>query len=147
MITILLLFKVKVYFCKEDVILLTFEFNSENLIFREIRDELEEEMLIYGLFREDGTRLGTSVCNLSKYDGHAWYLDNIYILPEFEKMGYGTQLLEITCETLWQIKRVDIVLERPGDTVAPDGFARRDWYERHGFESCPAPLTFMIRKP
>lgn len=127
--------------------MITFNFKGENLIFRKVLDDSEEEMLTYGLFKEDATHLGTSVCNLNKYKSKAWYLDNIYIFPEFERRGYGTQLLEKTCQALCQIKRVDIVLERPGDTVAPDGFDRQEWYERHDFKSCPAPLTIMVRRP
>jgi GNAT superfamily N-acetyltransferase len=127
--------------------LITFEFKGEKLVFGDAAEESKEGMLVYRLFKEDRTCLGNSFCNLNKYKGQAWYLEDIYIFPEFERKGYGTQLLERTCQTLWQIKKMDIVLERPGDYIAPDGFDRRKWYERHGFESSPAPLTYMIRKP
>lgn len=103
-------------------------------------------MLEYGLFRDDGTHLGTSTCNLNRFKGLAWYLDNIFIFPEFQRKGYGTKLLEITCQSLWQINQIDIVLQRPGDSIADDGFDRKNLYERHGFESSPGKLTFMIRK-
>lgn len=128
------------------MILIKFKFNGENLIFKEVSNEYEQGMLVYGLFRYDGTRLGTSICNPNKYKGDAWYLDNISIFPEFERKGYGSKLLEITCQILWEIKKIDIVLERPGDNVAPDGFDRKKWYEKHGFESAPGALTFMFRK-
>lgn len=127
--------------------MIKFEFKGEKLIFEDVAEELEEGVLVYRLFKEDGTCLGKSLCNLNKYKGQAWYLDDIYILSEFQGRGYGTQLLERTCQALWQIKIVDIVLERPGDSIAPNGFDRRKWYERHNFESSPAPLTYMIRKP
>jgi len=118
---------------------------SENLIFKEIASESTQTTLAYGLFRDDGIHLGKSICISNKYDGQAWYLDNIFIFPKFERRGYGSQLLEATCQALWLIKQIDIVLERPGDTVASDGFNRQEWYERHGFKSSPALLTWMIR--
>ena len=141
-------------------------FCGENLVFKQIPDESTQEKLVYGLFRDDGTLLGKSTCNSNrfkkqaldlekmdkstcnsgKYTEQAGYLEDIYICSKFQRKGYDSQLLEKTCEALWKIEKIDIVLERPGDTVVSDGFNRKEWYERHGFESCSPPLTYMIRR-
>ena len=126
--------------------MINFEFKCENLIFQEIHNTYEPEKICFGLFKEDGTKLGESICPDNKYPGEAWYLSDIYIFTKFERKGYGTQLLEMTCEALLQRQELDIVLERPGNTIASDGFDRKAWYERHGFKSCPPPSTIMFRQ-
>jgi ribosomal protein S18 acetylase RimI-like enzyme len=102
----------------------------------------------FGLFKEDNTQLGESYCRGDKYQGDAWYLDSIEIFPGFRGSGYGTQLLEKTCEALWLRTKAHIVLERPGNTISTNGFNRKCWYEKHGFEAHPDPnKTWMWRKP
>jgi len=123
----------------------TFELEGENLIFKRIPNKYGQEGMTFGLFREDGTQLGESFCRVDRFNKRAWYLDTIYTLVEFERQGYGTPLLEYTCQALWQRKKTAIILERPGDSIAANGFNRKEWYERHGFESSPEPLTFMSR--
>ncbi|MBD2629710.1 GNAT family N-acetyltransferase [Trichormus variabilis] len=121
----------------------TFELKGENLIFKRIPNKYAQEGMIFGLFREDGTLLGESFCRVDRFKKLAWYLDDIYTLVE--RKGYGTQLLEYTCQALWQRKKTAIILQRPGDSIAADGFNRKEWYEKHGFVSSPEPLTFMSR--
>lgn len=118
----------------------------EETEFREIEERYKDDPkeCVYGLFNKDGTQIGESRFTSSKFDGQAWYLRDICILPEFERQGYGSQLLELTCSKMWSIKRQDIVLSVPGRTVAPDGFVRYEWYERHGFSGSH---DYMVRQP
>ena len=117
----------------------------EKLNFDEIstpyKDDSEER--VYGLFKEDGTKIGESKFTSSKFGGKAWYLRDICILPKFERQGYGSKLLELTCSKMWSIKKKDIVLSVPGNTIAKDGFDRYQWYLRHNFTGSP---DFMTRK-
>jgi ribosomal protein S18 acetylase RimI-like enzyme len=118
----------------------------EKLEFREIpapyKDDSEER--VYGLFKSDGTKIGEGRFTSSKFCGKAWYLRDICILREFERRGYGSKLLELTCAKMWNIEKKDIVLSVPGSTIAEDGFDRYQWYKRHGFTGS---RDFMTRKP
>ncbi|MDJ0572102.1 MAG: GNAT family N-acetyltransferase [Pleurocapsa sp. MO_192.B19] len=118
---------------------------KEKLEFREIpapyKDDSEER--VYGLFKEDGTKIGESRFTSSRFKD-AWYLRDICTLPEFERQGYGSKLLELTCSKMWSIEKKDIVLSVPGNTIAEDGFDRYQWYKNHGFTG---PRDFMTRKP
>jgi len=129
-----------------------FNFKNEQLTFERIIKKIinsdEPEGFSFGLFKIDGTQVGYSFCRADKFKGKAWYLDSIKIFPEFKRKGYGTQLLEKTCEALWQRKMADIFLERPSNKTASDGFDRKRWYERHGFKAHPnQEITFMLRTP
>lgn len=104
----------------------------------------DSEERVYGLFKKDGTKIGESRFTSSRFNGRAWYLRDICILPEFERQGYGSQLLELTCSKMWSIKRQDIVLTVPGETLAPDGFDRYEWYKHHGFSGT---RDYMVRTP
>ena len=118
----------------------------EKLEFKEIpapyKDDSKER--VYGLFKEDGTKIGKSTFTSSKFGGKAWYLREICILPKFERQGYGSKLLELTCSKMRGIEKKDIVLSVPGNTIAEDGFDRYQWYKRHGFEGS---RDYMVRKP
>jgi GNAT superfamily N-acetyltransferase len=126
-----------------------FNSNGETLIFKEIPNTHEIEGVMFGIFREDGTKLGETFCRNDKFNGLAWYLDDIFIEPEYQGNNYGSQLLEKTCEALWQKKKkLDIILERPSNAIAPNGFDRKAWYERHGFTPHSNPeITYMWREP
>jgi GNAT superfamily N-acetyltransferase len=69
----------------------------EKLEFREIpapyKDDSEER--VYGLFKSDGTKIGESTFTSSRFGIKAWYLRDIYILPEFKRRGYGSKLLVV----------------------------------------------------
>jgi ribosomal protein S18 acetylase RimI-like enzyme len=127
--------------------LITFHLNGETLIFKKVNSEYGGESLAFGLFKQDGTCLGKSLCRTDRFRERVWYLSDIEILPQFKRCGYGSELLEKTCAALWQIEKMDIFLERPGNSIAPDDFDRKTWYERHGFIPHSNPdITFMWRE-
>jgi ribosomal protein S18 acetylase RimI-like enzyme len=127
----------------------SFDFNNEKLIFKRVADKKGQQGIVFGLFKIDGiTQLGESFCRADKYNGEAWYLDNIEIFSGFKRQGYGSQLLEETCKALWKRELADIVLERPGNSIDNDDFDRKIWYKNHGFEAHPdSSKTWMWRHP
>ena len=126
---------------------LSFRFGTETLVFKRIPNNRGEEGIVFGLFNESNQQIGESFCRDNRFNSEDWYLDDIKIFPCFQRKGYGTELLEKTCEALWQRERADIVLERPGNSIASDGFDRKQWYQKHGFEPHPnQDSTWMWRK-
>jgi ribosomal protein S18 acetylase RimI-like enzyme len=116
-----------------------------NLIFKEIENSYGKESVSFGLFGEDGTQIGKSLCRLDRFSERVWYLSDIEVFSNFRGNRYGSQLLEKTCEALWAKEKLDIVLERPGNSII-NGFDRKTWYERHGFTAHPNPeMTYMWR--
>ncbi|MBL1208876.1 GNAT family N-acetyltransferase [Geminocystis sp. GBBB08] len=124
--------------------------NDNHVIFKEIDHKDSRSGISFGLFKQDGTQVGISVCldNFRNKEEDAWHLDKIEIFSEFERQGYGSYLLDKTCETLFTRNRKPIILQRPSNTIAEDGFDRKKWYENHGFISHPNPeITFMWKEP
>jgi GNAT superfamily N-acetyltransferase len=122
-------------------------FSKEKIIFKRIFGNYIPEGISFGLFKVNGIQIGESFCRADKWEGAAWYLDNIETFKQFERKGFGSLLLEETCKALLIRTKADIVLARPGNNITPDGFDRKSWYERHGFEAHPDPkITFMWRK-
>lgn len=107
----------------------------ETLIFKERPEEAEITVMgyttvSYGLYKEDGTHLGSCVWSEDKFPGEAWYLSDIWIDEEFQKQGYGTELLKRSCEMMWSKKKMVIRLMRAGDKA----INRFDWFNKRGFK-------------
>ncbi len=117
------------------------------LILEERLEEAEPGENAYGLFKEDKTHLGTSIWTSEKYSGEAWFLRKIYILNEFQGQGYGSKLLEKTCEHLWSMKNLPICLQLVSNTPRQNGFELCKWYRKHGFEGPCAKGGYLQRKP
>ncbi|CAD5984273.1 GNAT family N-acetyltransferase [Planktothrix prolifica] len=69
---------------------------------------------------------------------HHWFLNNIVILPEKERQGHGSFLLEKTCKIVWSIEKLPICLN------APNGENRPEWYEKRKFKG---NSKCMVRNP
>ncbi len=123
------------------------------LIFRQLskhekeQDFVETEEEAYGLFKEDGTHLGTSICTTEELSRKSWLLRKIYIHEEFQGKRYGSELLEKTCRHLWSIKKVPIKLQLVRGTSIPNAFNLYKWYQKHGFKGLCETGAFLYREP
>ena len=78
------------------------------------------------LAREDGTMIGYSILMQALDEVH---LLNITVLPEFQRCGRGSQLLNFLFDQARRRACTRMLLE-----VRPGNLAGRGLYQRHGFE-------------
>lgn len=122
-----------------------FLFKGKNLIFQRINPDTQDG-ISFSLSFKDAEQIGFTFCRTDRFKSQAWYLDTIEIFSQFQRCGYGSKLLDLTCDALWKRNKAEIMLERPANTTSPDGFDRKVWYQNHGFEAHPDPkITFMWR--
>lgn len=124
-------------------------FKNQELYLRVLLGEYrnEKQGIVFQLWKPNNFLIGEIFCRDDKLRERVWYLDTIWVELELRGEGYGSLLLEKTCEILAKIDNLDILLERPSKDSKLDGFNLKKWYEKHAFEPHPNPdITFMWRK-
>jgi GNAT superfamily N-acetyltransferase len=138
-----------------------------------VKQAAHQEFLVYDLYRA-ADHIGQAKCqpssliraNLSGsasaqlsvdpivvqlYGGQCHWIETLQILPAFRGQGYGSLWLEALCALLDSEQQLPIALyaDEWWDQTSPlQGQALADWYDRHGFLSCPVNglLTLRVRQ-
>ena len=92
---------------------------------RILKEHLKQGWLIFGLC-EVGALVGT--VSLCKADEGIYEIKQLAILPEFQRKGYGEQLINFAKEKAMELGAQKITL-----SIIEEHTALKRWYERHGF--------------
>ena len=92
------------------------------------------DVYIYDLFK-NSVHIGSAFYINKK--SH-WYLENVYVIQEEEGKGYGSFLLDKSCDLVLKVQKLDMkLLCSSKDQPDVRGFNRYQWYLRHGFKGNP----------
>lgn len=99
----------------------------------EIKKEIKRDSYAVKItLEEDGKVFGWAFMYIMFQDRHPepyGYLENVYVEPEHQKQGYGTQLVRLAIEEARQRGCYKII-----GTSKHHKISVHRWYEKHGFK-------------
>jgi len=96
------------------------------LPFSELRNEFLEGCQMYGYFY-DNKQVG--FLSLLPQDG-AMRINDLVLLPEYQKKGFGSELMQLTKDEAIRQK-----CEKIKFGMIDDNVELKEWYEKHGFKT------------
>ncbi|MBD1864291.1 MULTISPECIES: GNAT family N-acetyltransferase [Trichocoleus] len=109
-----------------------------------------DQSITFALKNESGINVGFATYIKPNLNNGQWKIDNLHTTQGYRHQGYGTELLEKSCEAVQQIENTAIVVTPMGSmnpeilpAATPEEEISRayqekpklvDWYRRHGFK-------------